>query len=810
MTSQISRLQDNLKRVVVGIRNSENGEIFNDYKNNESSIPMAHITGKNNKAVIKGYKVLETSVEDNNAILRIDADHSANIETGTAFNFFRYVDGEGLYKYRDVVKSVYVLINGVDVTKYSGKNYAYISTTTFKTAAAGDYSIVIQLSKNWRNNMDGNWDACYLSKFNLKGPDGSNLLANMTLDNGMITYDPGGNTEDIYANNGSETKFANKTVDNGETYYIRCGLSGGKNTESLIINATGLNANTTYEFSYAFTGSYEARYFNISSDNIYIFFDNSTEIGKAVVDGELVSAGSTISTDICAGYWLIPVIQNDCGTILTFNSDAYPFAVSMHGSTNKAGLWASADGYKTEALAPASHTEGWKTKAYGERGHAEGNSTEANGHESHAEGYQTKANGYVSHAEGGDTEALGIMSHAEGWNTKAYGHNSHTEGCNTSATGLSSHAEGQDTVSSGDHGHAEGLKTLASGQQSHAEGNLSQATGNESHAEGWGTIASGHYSHTEGVQSKAKMEAAHAGGAWSDATGSMSFAHGYGVKAKTRAQTVFGLLNQDDSDALFIIGNGTGTINSDGTESEDTIRSNAFVVKKDGTGYLNDEIIATESLIDTKIASMVDSAPETLNTLNELAAALGDDPNFATTIATQLGEKADASHTHNASSITAGTLPTSRGGTGVTSIDALRTALGISSYVTAESGVTCNVIGDFAGDSTIYLYYRTWSTGKIEVWGTSSLSLTKNATGTYGITLKSPLLHSNENTTKWKFFTTFRSSRGMTDTADTEMGNVTMCHNSSLSDGTTQSFMVANNSTANMSPGFNVYGIYMP
>ena len=33
----------------------------------------------------------------------------------------------------------------------------------------------------------------------------------------------------------------------------------------------------------------------------------------------------------------------------------------------------------------------------------------------------------------------------------------------------------------------------------------------------------------------------------------------------------------------------------------------------------------------------VDSAPETLNTLNELSAALGDDPNFATTIATQLG-----------------------------------------------------------------------------------------------------------------------------------------------------------------------------
>ncbi len=54
---------------------------------------------------------------------------------------------------------------------------------------------------------------------------------------------------------------------------------------------------------------------------------------------------------------------------------------------------------------------------------------------------------------------------------------------------------------------------------------------------------------------------------------------------------------------------------------------------------------------DTKVANLVDSAPDTLNTLNELAAALGDDKNFSTTVATQIGEKADAadltSHTNN-------------------------------------------------------------------------------------------------------------------------------------------------------------------
>ena len=39
------------------------------------------------------------------------------------------------------------------------------------------------------------------------------------------------------------------------------------------------------------------------------------------------------------------------------------------------------------------------------------------------------------------------------------------------------------------------------------------------------------------------------------------------------------------------------------------------------------------------VASITDSAPTTLDTLNELAAALGDDPNFATTTSTALGNR---------------------------------------------------------------------------------------------------------------------------------------------------------------------------
>jgi hypothetical protein len=43
------------------------------------------------------------------------------------------------------------------------------------------------------------------------------------------------------------------------------------------------------------------------------------------------------------------------------------------------------------------------------------------------------------------------------------------------------------------------------------------------------------------------------------------------------------------------------------------------------------------------VAALVDTAPATLDTLNELASALGDDPNFAATITTALGGKASTS-----------------------------------------------------------------------------------------------------------------------------------------------------------------------
>lgn len=47
-----------------------------------------------------------------------------------------------------------------------------------------------------------------------------------------------------------------------------------------------------------------------------------------------------------------------------------------------------------------------------------------------------------------------------------------------------------------------------------------------------------------------------------------------------------------------------------------------------------------ETLVQAALAAFVAGAPAALDTLDELAQALGDDPNFATTVATQIGQKA--------------------------------------------------------------------------------------------------------------------------------------------------------------------------
>lgn len=80
----------------------------------------------------------------------------------------------------------------------------------------------------------------------------------------------------------------------------------------------------------------------------------------------------------------------------------------------------------------------------------------------------------------------------------------------------------------------------------------------------------------------------------------------------------------------------TGTLDVSGNITMGTalVATRTWVTSTALSGY------ATESYVTTAIANLVDSAPGTLDTLNELAAALGDDPNFATTLTNSIATKA--------------------------------------------------------------------------------------------------------------------------------------------------------------------------
>ena len=106
-----------------------------------------------------------------------------------------------------------------------------------------------------------------------------------------------------------------------------------------------------------------------------------------------------------------------------------------------------------------------------------------------------------------------------------------------------------------------------------------------------------------------------------------------------------GTINVDDQGNVTISNPGIGYYSGPAT----TVGGSRFSVTVAGntlTGTiaefnaaLTDGDFATQAYVSTQIANLVDGAPATLDTLNELAAALGDDPSFATTVATSIAAK---------------------------------------------------------------------------------------------------------------------------------------------------------------------------
>jgi hypothetical protein len=77
---------------------------------------------------------------------------------------------------------------------------------------------------------------------------------------------------------------------------------------------------------------------------------------------------------------------------------------------------------------------------------------------------------------------------------------------------------------------------------------------------------------------------------------------------------------------------------SSAISTEVTNRNNAISTAK------SEAITAAEGYTDTAVANLVDGAPALLDTLNELAAAIADNPNYATDVANLVATKADTTY----------------------------------------------------------------------------------------------------------------------------------------------------------------------
>ena len=88
----------------------------------------------------------------------------------------------------------------------------------------------------------------------------------------------------------------------------------------------------------------------------------------------------------------------------------------------------------------------------------------------------------------------------------------------------------------------------------------------------------------------------------------------------------------------------TGTITADNLHATLDLSSKTLTLPSAQTATTqsagdNSTKVATTAYVETATAALVDSAPGTLNTLNELAAALGDDANFSTTVTNSIAAK---------------------------------------------------------------------------------------------------------------------------------------------------------------------------
>lgn len=287
-------------------------------------------------------------------------------------------------------------------------------------------------------------------------------------------------------------------------------------------------------------------------------------------------------------------------------------------------------------------TSGTINKALGRDSFATGLGAQALGRTSFASGMGSKALGSESFAAGSQTYATGDMSAAFG--IGVYDSEIEEYGIR-GATGKCSFVAGRSANATGDFSQAFGYFTQATGSSSFAAGNYTEATGKASVSLGDRTKAIGDGSVALGYKAQAKGLYSFAMGDENTIVeGNYSSAFGRGLRTSPNnnsGQHIIGRWNDLNYLELMAFAVGGG--------SSDNDRKNLLTLYSDGrlrlpnvTGTLTDNDVTrlkdVKGIVNTEIAKVVDSAPETFDTLKEIADWIANDQTGAAAMANEIAQ----------------------------------------------------------------------------------------------------------------------------------------------------------------------------
>lgn len=124
-----------------------------------------------------------------------------------------------------------------------------------------------------------------------------------------------------------------------------------------------------------------------------------------------------------------------------------------------------------------------------------------------------------------------------------------------------------------------------------------------------------------------------------------------GAMFSSNTETNITVTYQDGDGTIDLVSSGEVTLTGSETLTNKTLTSPVINTGISGSAILDSDTMSgasatklssSESIkayVDTEVAGIVSSAPSTLDTLNELAAALGDDANFSTTVTNSIATK---------------------------------------------------------------------------------------------------------------------------------------------------------------------------